>query len=78
MLCPFGFRADRPYQAPGVDIILGETWKEKTIKQLAEKKQDFNIPTMPPIPFPKTFFIGNLSIDRNISFISITMFFIWK
>ncbi len=35
----------------GVDILLGETWKNKAIELISEKNPDYHLLTMPPIPF---------------------------
>ncbi len=35
----------------GVDIFLGEAWKNKAIEMISEKHFDYHLMTMPPIPF---------------------------
>jgi len=52
----------------GVDLILGETWKKKAIKLIFEKNSNFNILTMPPIPFANGTikgFPGNIHLKQK-------------
>ncbi|MCK5135467.1 MAG: creatininase family protein [Bacteroidales bacterium] len=52
----------------GVDLILGETWKNKAIEMISARNPDYNLLTMPPIPFAQGSikgFPGNLHVSQR-------------
>ena len=55
----------------GVDLILGERWKEQAIQILSEKNMDYTMLVMPPIPFAQGSvkgFPGNLYVKQRTIF----------
>jgi creatinine amidohydrolase len=53
----------------GVDIFLGETWKNMAGEMISEKNPDYRLLTMPPIPFAQGSikgFPGNLHVSQRI------------
>lgn len=55
----------------GVDLILGEKWKELAMQLFYEKNKDYTMLTMPPIPFAQGSvkgFPGNLYVRQRTVF----------
>jgi creatinine amidohydrolase len=55
----------------GVDIFLGETWRNKAIEMILKSNLDYQLLTMPPIPFAQgtvAGFPGNLHVSQKTVF----------